>query len=745
VKRKVFKFYVSRFTFYITNNRKIGGTSMALVKISADKRYLVNPKGQPFFALGVNYAGYFDRAWKMWEPNLFDPSLIARDFRKAQNSGFNTIRLFVHTALAEDIRKDNFAKLDQTLSLAQDHQLLVLLTLNDAHWLDLGRVGQLDAKIVTRYRDVPTIFAYDLENEPVFYNLVGAIYPAQYHPPIHTSQLVDQYGVRVSRAEAADLQRRRQIPAHLDADKAFYYINALRLFLEYDAAVNAFVRRGKGTIVDFMLSGEAAPWHNFIEVLDKTVEIWLRARIDPIRAAGSFHLLTVGWNWLQFAALPANRLLDFQEHHHYEPITLSGFNTNVAHLEGLRRAFPQHPLIFGEFGWSNQSSADPSQSQQVHPGLTALYEAATYAYLRANGFAGGFKWMLNDVQAPHNPYQANFGVFSAGDQPKPIRDLVHRFSQDWPPVEQPAIFTTKRDLENSFSYRFDVAQQTSVGGFIYQDEALRWQAEGGLGHCFIKQDAQGLLIDAHGAGRLSIDPWDLNPTWNRARETDVFRLYSDSQRTKQQTFTPGQSVELDVRPGAQYLVAMGKEIPAPPADGPSPKPGEHVLLLADFEGYVPAALKYIRRFAPDLTFTDEEVGQRWAYITVIAPPDQIPDARLDDMRGAGALLVERVIGANQEATQAILDGLAQRSQRFLTTLPLTPQEEPPSDSGQHLPPTNGANDTYTVQPGDTLGKIAQQLYGDARLWPLIFEANRDKLSSPSLIRVGMELRIPERG
>jgi nucleoid-associated protein YgaU len=34
------------------------------------------------------------------------------------------------------------------------------------------------------------------------------------------------------------------------------------------------------------------------------------------------------------------------------------------------------------------------------------------------------------------------------------------------------------------------------------------------------------------------------------------------------------------------------------------------------------------------------------------------------------------------------------------------------------------------------------VYGDFRQWPVIFEANRDKISSPSLIRVGMELLIP---
>lgn len=39
---------------------------------------------------------------------------------------------------------------------------------------------------------------------------------------------------------------------------------------------------------------------------------------------------------------------------------------------------------------------------------------------------------------------------------------------------------------------------------------------------------------------------------------------------------------------------------------------------------------------------------------------------------------------------------------------------------------------------------AQQLYGDFRFWTLIFEANRNKLANPSLIWVGVELRVPGR-
>jgi nucleoid-associated protein YgaU len=43
---------------------------------------------------------------------------------------------------------------------------------------------------------------------------------------------------------------------------------------------------------------------------------------------------------------------------------------------------------------------------------------------------------------------------------------------------------------------------------------------------------------------------------------------------------------------------------------------------------------------------------------------------------------------------------------------------------------------------ETLSKIASQYYGDSSLYPKIFEANRDILTEPDLIRVGQKLRIP---
>jgi nucleoid-associated protein YgaU len=48
-----------------------------------------------------------------------------------------------------------------------------------------------------------------------------------------------------------------------------------------------------------------------------------------------------------------------------------------------------------------------------------------------------------------------------------------------------------------------------------------------------------------------------------------------------------------------------------------------------------------------------------------------------------------------------------------------------------------------VAAGDTLGAIAQQVYGDAALFPRIFEANRDQIFDPDLIYPGQVLRVPQ--
>ncbi|MDO5510317.1 MAG: peptidoglycan-binding protein LysM [Weeksellaceae bacterium] len=50
---------------------------------------------------------------------------------------------------------------------------------------------------------------------------------------------------------------------------------------------------------------------------------------------------------------------------------------------------------------------------------------------------------------------------------------------------------------------------------------------------------------------------------------------------------------------------------------------------------------------------------------------------------------------------------------------------------------------YTVKSGDSLSKIAREVYGDANAYNRIFEANRPMLSDPDKIYPGQVLYIPQ--
>jgi nucleoid-associated protein YgaU len=69
-------------------------------------------------------------------------------------------------------------------------------------------------------------------------------------------------------------------------------------------------------------------------------------------------------------------------------------------------------------------------------------------------------------------------------------------------------------------------------------------------------------------------------------------------------------------------------------------------------------------------------------------------------------------------------------------------EAAPSAPGGGTQTSAPAAQTYTVQPGDTLSKIAKQFYGDLNAYMHIFDANRDKLKDPNQIKVGQVLTIP---
>jgi NitT/TauT family transport system substrate-binding protein len=61
------------------------------------------------------------------------------------------------------------------------------------------------------------------------------------------------------------------------------------------------------------------------------------------------------------------------------------------------------------------------------------------------------------------------------------------------------------------------------------------------------------------------------------------------------------------------------------------------------------------------------------------------------------------------------------------------------------PVSRSGSQEYTVKPGDTLSRLAQQFYNSPSQWGKIYEANKEVLKNPDYIYIGMKLMIPMDG
>ncbi len=135
-------------------------------------------KSKPFYLRGFNY--YPRHA--PWEAFLTsaDMTEVAQEFDLIAKAGFNTLRialwndpLFTCAPDKAVPKVDGFAKLDAVIKLAREHNLKLIVTLNDLPdlyyrllYTDYARYDAQTAFIVSRYREEPAILAWDLRNEP---------------------------------------------------------------------------------------------------------------------------------------------------------------------------------------------------------------------------------------------------------------------------------------------------------------------------------------------------------------------------------------------------------------------------------------------------------------------------------------------------------------------------------------------------------------------------------------------------
>jgi hypothetical protein len=124
---------------------------------------------------------------------------------------------------------------------------------------------------------------------------------------------------------------------------------------------------------------------------------------------------------------------------------------------------------------------------------------------------------------------------------------------------------------------------------------------------------------------------------------------------------------------------------------------------------------------------------------------QQEQVRLQNVNMQGDKLYIRGEAPSQDAKNKVWDQVKLVDPNYSDLIcDISVSESAPQERAMGAGSGSGGHETYTVQAGDTLSKIAQRFYNDASEYDRIFQANRDKLSDPNRIQVGQQLVIPSK-
>lgn len=116
------------------------------------------------------------------------------------------------------------------------------------------------------------------------------------------------------------------------------------------------------------------------------------------------------------------------------------------------------------------------------------------------------------------------------------------------------------------------------------------------------------------------------------------------------------------------------------------------------------------------------------------------------------------LAAQHEAQRKMQEALQRRQQQEAAAAAAKPAAAPAPPPAVAAPaaakpqavpvsqPAGGDGESYTVQKGDTLSKIAKHHLGDANAWRKIYDANKSVIGdNPDKIFPGQKLKIPGGG
>ncbi|MCX7011452.1 MAG: hypothetical protein NTW86_02590 [Candidatus Sumerlaeota bacterium] len=361
----------------------------SLPRITVRDGSFVRPDGSPFFAIGENISGnLFDRPF-----GKYDADALERLFRHLEEAGVNALRMQNVNTEADR------GELNLLCDVAERHGVYLLVgatpyprekrnTAND--------IRQYAAKLAGQLKDRAVVLGYDLANEPYIHQ-IGA------YKNDAGQALRDVHG-----QDAANYRR------YLDS-------------IETAGGHTPDTMRGiDGVLQEPQDPAEAAAFRAVNGIYGDWIS-WFR---DAFRAAGDTHPITVGYN-MWYAAMPCNRALDFISQHAY--VMPTGYDRVVGELgvlDSLHDCFPDKPVTFGEFGYTNGYIL---KGRPLSEQGQAVGEMMHFLKAWSKGYSGAFDWQVYDwdpVQYPrvatwnedkwpfHNNYERFHGIYAWDGTPQ---------------------------------------------------------------------------------------------------------------------------------------------------------------------------------------------------------------------------------------------------------------------------------------------------------------------------------------
>lgn len=299
-----------------------------------------------FLPFGVNYDHDHERNLieTYWHT---DWRRVVGDFQEMEDMGFNLVR--IHLQLHEFLTgpaatsEDNLLQLDRLVQLASRHGIYLNITGLGMYardkiprWFrELGDEARMDAEaffwreIAVRYRRSPSIFCYNLQNEPKIAPrdtdeiVEGTVGGFSYHT-LHFRQLSRWWARWVHEKYPTEKNLRR----------------AWRQFPEggetYDAP-------------RLPAANQARRWKDYVQFRDDLAFFWTRRMADAIRAVDPNHMVTVGmFRQPHFAPGNLAPLLDFISVHLYPEASATDPNGLILDYLVSASEF-ERPLVIEEF------------------------------------------------------------------------------------------------------------------------------------------------------------------------------------------------------------------------------------------------------------------------------------------------------------------------------------------------------------------------------------------------------------